>query len=467
MPHFLITTLTATASFIHYNKGTLILLGSLLQHKHNASLFLFNTFTSYGNNRKGDTFTVSYLINSCGVSPALAMKLSNRVHLKNPDIPNAVLDLLNNYGLSKTHVAKLVEKNPSVLIANAEKTLLPKLKFFHSIGVFDSDMPRILLGNPLILARSLEKCIIPRYEILRGIVLHNEKVVSILRKAPLSFTYCHIRNNVVPNIEILRQCGVPQASISILMVHFSRVVYMKHSKFVEAIKAVEEIGFNPLKITFVLAVQVLLTLSKAKRELRFQLYEGWGWDREMTLQAFRKFPNFMKLSEEMFTKKMSFLVKDMGLLSKDIAEYPPVLGYSLEKRIIPRFLVIKILVSKGLLEKNLHFSSFICLPEECFLKKFVENFPEDMPLLADVYKGLIDNVNGFSSIISKDDVGPMVTTALVCSVITNGDLMSASYDQCGEVYSEYAKPFYLDDDIFSGRVTDKWHNFMKGEMQRA
>ena len=46
---------------------------------------------------------------------------------------------------------------------------------------------------------------------------------------------------------------------------------------------------------------------------------------------------------------MSFLVKEMGCPSEAIAEYPVVVGYNLEKRIIPRFSVIKILKSKGLL----------------------------------------------------------------------------------------------------------------------
>ncbi|KAK7333629.1 hypothetical protein VNO80_30405 [Phaseolus coccineus] len=55
----------------------------------------------------------------------------------------------------------------------------------------------------------------------------------------------------------------------------------------------------------------------------------------------------MKLSEETVTKKMNFLVNDMGLSSLEIAAFPPILAYNLEKRIIPRFSVIKILKSKA------------------------------------------------------------------------------------------------------------------------
>ncbi|XP_061355360.1 transcription termination factor MTERF2, chloroplastic-like [Gastrolobium bilobum] len=397
IPNFLISILTASS--FTYCKTTQTHLGSLRQH--NALLSFFNSFTSRAssdsesdrNHHKGDTFTISYLVNSCGLSSELAKELSKRVNLKNPDGPNDVLDLLKNYGFSKAQIAKLVEKHPSVLVAKVETTLLPKLKFFRSIGVSTSDMPKILIGNHSLLARSLEKCLIPRYEILRSVIRNDQKLVRVFANAPVRFTYGDILNNLVPNIKVLRKCSVPQTSISLLMDHFLSAASAKHSKFVEAVKSVKEIGFNPLQTTFVIAVYVLVSMSKAAWESRFEVYERWGWNREMALAAFRKFPNFMKLSEETLAKKMSFLVKDMGWPSEDIAKDPVILGYSLEKRIIPRLSVIKILKSKCLLENDLHLSSFIRPTEEDFLNKFVINFQEDVPLLLDVYKGLIDYRN--------------------------------------------------------------------------
>ncbi|KAL2568872.1 hypothetical protein AAZX31_18G107100 [Glycine max] len=401
MPNFFqMARLTASSSFARQST-THIQLGSLLQHKHNAFPFSFTSLTSGtssdsesdGNHHKGDTFTVSYLINSCGVSPKLAKELSNRVNLKNAHGPNAVLDLLNNYGLSKIQVAKLVEKYPKVLIIKAEKTLLPKLKFFRSIGVSNTDMPKILLRNYVILKSSLENYLIPRYEILRDIVGDDQKVVRSLKITAFCLTYGDMMNNFVPNIKVLRQSSVPQTSISLLMGHFPGAAYRKHSKFVEAVKTAKEIGCDPLKVSFVQAVHLLLSTSKAMLDSKFEVYERWGWSYKIALRAFGKFPFFMVLSKETYTKKMSFLVKDMGLPSEDIADYPLVLSYSLEKRIIPRFSVIKILQSNNLPRNDFHFGSFICINEKNFLKKFVIKFQDDLPHLSDVYKGLINNQN--------------------------------------------------------------------------
>ncbi|ESW18336.1 hypothetical protein PHAVU_006G032400, partial [Phaseolus vulgaris] len=298
-------------------------------------------------------------------------ELAKRVNLKTPDGPNAVLDTLKDYGFSKTQVAKLVEKNPRLLAAKLETTLLPKLKFFHSIGASNTVIHKIALENPLILLRSLENCIVPRYQIIRRIVRDDGEVVRVLRNAPLGFTYCDLWNDLVPNIEILRQSGVPQGSISLLMVNFPSAAMGKHSRFVEVFERIKKIGFDHKKTNFVMAIQVLLTMREGAWESKFKIYERWGWNWEMALQAFVKFPNFMKLSEETVTKKMTFLVKDMGLPSLDIAAYPPILAYNLENRIIPRLTVIKILKSKGLLKSSLSFGSYMGMTEEIFLKKFV------------------------------------------------------------------------------------------------
>ncbi|KAK7333628.1 hypothetical protein VNO80_30404 [Phaseolus coccineus] len=259
LPRILITRLSA--SFTDH-RTTQFQLGSLLLHKHNVILFIFKTFTSGGNSLKGVTFTVSYLISSCGLSLELAKELSKRVKLKTPDGPNAVIDTLKNYGFSKALVAKLVEKNPRLLAAKVETTLLPKLEFFHSIGVSNIDMHKIALESPLILESSLEKILVPRYEIIRRIVGDDRKVVKVLTRAPFSFTVCDLSKCLVPNIEVLRQFGVPQGSISLLVVNFPSATMWKHSRFVEVVERIKKFGFDPKRTSFVMAIQVLITMHK-------------------------------------------------------------------------------------------------------------------------------------------------------------------------------------------------------------
>jgi mTERF domain-containing protein len=71
---------------------------------------------------------------------------------------------------------------------------------------------------------------------------------------------------MTPNIALLRQLGVPQSSISFLVSNYPSEAFSKHTRFVEAVHQFMEMGFDPLKTVFVLAIQVFLKMSKPKLE---------------------------------------------------------------------------------------------------------------------------------------------------------------------------------------------------------
>ncbi|KAH6821774.1 hypothetical protein C2S53_015828 [Perilla frutescens var. hirtella] len=83
-------------------------------------------------------FTVSYLINSCGLPKNDAVAASKKLLIESRENPDAVLELLADYGFTNLHISKLVSRWPFVLQYRANETLLPKLKFFCSIGVPDA-----------------------------------------------------------------------------------------------------------------------------------------------------------------------------------------------------------------------------------------------------------------------------------------------------------------------------------------
>jgi mTERF domain-containing protein len=62
----------------------------------------------------------------------------------------------------------------------------------------------------------------------------------------------------------------------------------------------------------------------------------WGWSEDDVLSAFRKFPQCMIMSEKKIMQVMDCLVNKMGWPSGMVAKNPVVMGFSLEKRIIPR-----------------------------------------------------------------------------------------------------------------------------------
>ena len=373
----------------HRNKRTQFQLG-LLQKK---AIFSIKSFTSIAlsesEQQKTHSFTVSYLINSCGLSPKSALLASHKVHFENPDKPDLVLNLLKESGFNDTQITKLVTKIPLLLLSHPKNTLLPKFEFLRSIGVSGSDLPRILSLNPDMLRRSLKNNLIPCYDFLKSLLFENEKVITALGRSQRALL-SNGTKTMVQNIALLREVGAPPSTISFLVTRSPSVAFSKPSKFVKAVQDVKEMGFDPSKFAFVQAILVVLSIKKPTWEYKFEIFRRWGWSKEDTLLAFRKFPNFMLLSDEKITKVMNFVVNKLGRPSMDILMNPVVLNLSLEKRIIPRCSVVQILLAKNLIKGDLSLATFLLPNEKIFLEKFVIKFQDNVPQLLSVYQTKMD-----------------------------------------------------------------------------
>jgi mTERF domain-containing protein len=98
---------------------------------------------------------------------------------------------------------------------------------------------------------------------------------------------------------------------------------------------------------------------------------------------------------------MNFWVNHLGFDSLDLARAPGILQLSLEKRIIPRGLVVQFLNSKGLRQKDASIHTPFRVSEKLFLEKFVNRFAEHSSDLLKLYEekmNLGDSRNGLQMV---------------------------------------------------------------------
>ena len=371
---------------------------SLLQHASLSFRFFSSSSTSPSSpNPNQYSFTVSYLTNSCGLSPQSALSASQKLRLVTPERPDSVLTLLRNYGITDAQLPKLLRVFPSLLLADPEKTLLPKLEFLHSKAFTRADLGRILSSCPLILSRSLDNQIIPCHNFLKSILHLDKTVVSACKRSPRILLE-NVKKNIVPKITALQEIGVPQSSVVFLIKHYPYVVQLKNDKFHEIVKEVMESGFDPLKMVFITAIQVFAGMSKSTWEQKMEVYRRWGLTNHEIMLLFRGFPLCMSLSENKIMSTVDFLVNKMGWKLSAIIRVPITLGYSLEKRIIPRCSVGKVLILKGLVKKDLSLGAFLKLTEKKFFDRFVIKYQNHIPQLLNLYKGEVGVLElGFAS----------------------------------------------------------------------
>ncbi|XP_021627201.2 transcription termination factor MTERF15, mitochondrial [Manihot esculenta] len=358
------------------------------------SLFVIRSFSS---NLNEHLSIISYLINSCGLTLKSAQSVSKYKFLRfqTPERPDSVLRLLREHGFTISQISKIVKTRPHLLLAHPEKTLLPKLEFLRSIGFSRTGLSVMVSRNPDFLARSLERWLIPTYEILKSVLVSDEKVVKTLNNRFISFLPKRFFNNY----SLLREIGVSESSISYLLSQSPQAMSEEVSKFAVQVEKVMKLGFDPSKFNFVEAVRVFHGLSSKSWEQKMKVYKRFGLSEDEIWSMFRKYPTCMALSEKNVIDTMDFLVCKMGWQPAAVAKTPLMLGFNLERRIMPRCSVVRVLLLKGLIKADVHLSSVLIPSEKFFFERFVTKYQEHLPELLDIFHkkmGLTQLGFGFS-----------------------------------------------------------------------
>ncbi|KAI9075867.1 hypothetical protein K1719_042147 [Acacia pycnantha] len=335
----------------------------------------------------GHSFTISYLIDTCGFSPQEAASASKYITLETREKPDLVINLLKNLGLSKSQIIRFTREIPQFLRSDPEKTFLPKIEFFISRGVLRSDIPELLCSHPNIMRRSLDKVIIPWFDFFRDLFQSDDEFIKFLN--PISGIPIHNNIRVLPNMKILREAGVPESNVIKLLQLYPRTFIINTGRFKTIVKEIQEMGFDPSQYQFVLAVYALASLSKSTWSKKANVYKKWGWSDNDIVAAFRRFPFCMKASEDKIDALLEYFILKLGCNSSDICSYPRVIGFSLKKRTVPRGAVIQVLLSKGLVIKGKFLVAFT-LSEKDFLRMYVFCHETEANELFELYQSKLD-----------------------------------------------------------------------------
>ena len=197
-----------------------------------------------------------------------------------------------------------------------------------------------------------------------------------------------MKSTMIPNVRLLLDLGVASASISRLMISHPRSLMKNHDRFLEIVKIVQDWGLGPEKNLFLHAVRAVSGLGKSTLASRLELFRRLGWSDDDIIAAFQRGPLFLLVSEQKLLCMSSFARK-LGLTSSDISRQPKLLMYGFKTRILPRYAVWRVLVSKGLMKQNSKVVTMFTTSEKPFLDRYVMKHMDEVPELMDVFLGKI------------------------------------------------------------------------------
>ncbi|KAK9135124.1 hypothetical protein Syun_014454 [Stephania yunnanensis] len=347
-----------------------------------------STTPTQASSNQSSSFTVSYLVNSCGLSPESALSASKKIHFTSPTKPDLVLHFLRNQGFSDTQIANLITKRPLLLLANPEKTLLPKLKFLNQIGVSDPEIAHFLSKEPTFLVRSLERQIKPSYDYLKSLLGTDEKATAAIKTSCCSWILqINLQRLLGHKVEILRKYGMPERNIEKLVMVRMRTLIKNNDRFDELVRNVSEMGIDPSSAQFANALHVFSGMNESTLESKLEMFRSYGWSDDEIVLAIRNQPICISISKEKLNGGLDFFMNKLKWKPLELARHSNLLGLSLQKRIIPRWMVIQFLLSKCLISDGINIASVLKLAEAKFIEKFLVKYESEFPEILKLYQG--------------------------------------------------------------------------------
>ncbi|KAB5564983.1 hypothetical protein DKX38_005037 [Salix brachista] len=335
------------------------------------------------------SFTVQFLVNSCGLPQQSALTVSKKFQIdeNNTQKPQSVIQFLKSYDFQDAHVAKLIEKWPAVLRSRTEGNLKPKFDFFITNGFVGQLLPQLAVLDPRIFRTSLDAHIKPCFKLLKRFLKSNENILTALSRAPflMSFSF---NATVRPNLDLLKKQGVTVDRVAKLLLSQPRSLQHSNERMVYGVSYLKQLGIEPDKRMYIHALTVFARMNESAWRKKIDMFKSVGWTEEEVLWTFKRFPCLLLSSEEKIRSMMDFFLNKMKLERKTIVANPALLKYSFGNRILPRCNVLKVLKSKKLIKGDTNIATFLKLSEKDFMERCVIKYEDKVPGLLEMYGGI-------------------------------------------------------------------------------
>ncbi|KAJ1257594.1 hypothetical protein BS78_10G008500 [Paspalum vaginatum] len=341
------------------------------------------------------TAPASSLVASCGLAPSQARKTAEKalkeaskaskkafqeISFSRAFNPDAVLAVLYSVGLARADIAPVVAADPLFLRSSVKKIERRLHALRDRVGLSPPQIARLLLVSSRVLRRG---DIEANVEFLISFYGSFDKVL-VMTKRSRSLLTTNLEKVIQPNIALFRRSGV--GGIDQLRSNAPYVLTFKLERAKEFLLRAEQLGVPPTSQMFKYALAVVACHSRDKVAAKLDFFKRTlGCSQSEVSIAVPKMPQILNLADDNLLRHFEFLVNEVGMERQYILERPVLFGLSLEKRLVPRHYVMKVLLAKGLLNSNAGFYGLAMMGEENFRLKFIDCHKDSVPGLADGY----------------------------------------------------------------------------------
>ncbi|XP_012569111.1 transcription termination factor MTEF18, mitochondrial-like [Cicer arietinum] len=294
----------------------------------------------------------------------------------------------------KGKVGELMGRNKSIFVEHKEEELVHKVEYFCRFGAKKEEVALLILLCPELLKLDLEKPVINVLELLKHFGISSKDLEDVRE----NFGHVLGTNKMVNLPNVMRALGLQewffdkikggdhrllpdyitsysnedrdkdyQDGLSRILVSRARVHSIKKLNFLHGL------GFGENALTMNLLDRLHGTSSELQE--RFDCLLRSKIEFSKLCLMVRKTPRILNQNYEIIERKVNFFNKEMGTTLDYLENFPAMLHYHLEDRIIPRFRFHMWLTENGLSRKTYSIGNMIIINEKKFVARVFKIHP--------------------------------------------------------------------------------------------
>ncbi|KAK8964405.1 hypothetical protein KSP40_PGU017056 [Platanthera guangdongensis] len=241
--------------------------------------------------------------------------------------------------------------------------------------------------------------ILPNLRLLRILLPSEANLLAAVCRYP-SINLSDLQKFVPVQTKLLLDTGLSLDNILKLITLHPRCSTKSPKEFLSCVAAAKEMGINPSHSAFVHACKVISKIPKPMWESRIQNLERLGWSRDRVYRAFVRHPYLMSSSEEKVEVAVEFFGEKLNWGPERLSESLVIISHSFEKRISPRYRLVKLLVEIGLWKRSIAVAHFMT-SEKKFLDLYVAKYQEMVPEILEALGGNLGEKKDLNFVCEK------------------------------------------------------------------
>ncbi|KAG9449314.1 hypothetical protein H6P81_009279 [Aristolochia fimbriata] len=253
-----------------------------------------------------------------------------------------MLQALEKIGVNEKNIGRMLWKYPWILSLSIQENYKEILSFFDTHKVPKKNVDRAIRSWPLLLGCSTSKMKSMVYQFAE-VGVRNKKLGQVIASSPqLLLRKPHEFHEVV---SYMVDIGFDEESVGRLVGRCPEIFAADvENTLKKKVKYLIDFGFSESFLTRVIGKYPELLVSNLQSTLlpRLVYLTKYGFSKREVISMVNRFSPILGYGiEEVLKPKLEFLVKTMNKPLREVVEYPRYFSYSLEKKIMPRFWVLK------------------------------------------------------------------------------------------------------------------------------